>query len=394
MKIMKSSVIKKLIIILVLISILCSLSPKTVNADLGGVLAKPVFSLVANTLANINVIIAAILKDGFRTVGNTNNLENETEQMFIDPNDVFGGNIGILNANIFSGLNTSKMPDATNNIVKVVAGMYYVIRNICGLVMLAGLIYTGIRILLSANIPTKKTQYLILLQDWLMGMALLVLSHVLMTGIFYFSDTLTTALSGTFTSSGNLAYDSYKNIKSWTNWNFTKMCTYTIILGYITWLVVVFAVAYFKRFFWVLIMVIFAPVFSVMYAFGSQTKQIYSRWIKEFITTVLVQPFHCLVYGVLIGLPADLTKEVEDMSFLNLMYILMAFSMIRPAEKWLRGMFGMDKGIANMASYDSGKKSIVEPAKKIAKTAATVAAVVGTGGAALGAVKAVGRCYG
>lgn len=160
-----------------------------------------------------------------------------------------------------------------------------------------------------------------------------------------------------------------------------------------TWLDVVFMVAYFKRYFWILIMVVFAPVFSVMYAFGSQTKQIYSRWLKEFVTTVLVQPFHVLVYSVLIGIPNTMNFTASQIHWPHLAYMLMSITMIRPAEKWLRGMFGMDKGIANMASYDSGKKSIVEPAKKIAKTAATVAAVVGTGGAALGAVKAAGRCY-
>ena len=61
--------------------------------------------------------------------------------------------------------------------------------------MLAGLIFTGIRILLSANIPTKKTQYLALLQDWLIGLALLIFSHIIMVLIFEVTDAITIALS-------------------------------------------------------------------------------------------------------------------------------------------------------------------------------------------------------
>ena len=44
---------------------------------------------------------------------------------------------------------------------------------------------------------------------------------------------------------------------------------------------------------------------SSMYAFGQQTKPIYSKWIREYITTVLVQPFHMIVYSILISLPLN-----------------------------------------------------------------------------------------
>lgn len=50
---------------------------------------------------------------------------------------------------------------------KAVARIYYLLRNICGFIMLGGLIFTGIRILTSTNIPSKKSQYLYYLQDWI-----------------------------------------------------------------------------------------------------------------------------------------------------------------------------------------------------------------------------------
>lgn len=170
MKIMKSSVIKKIIIILVLISIICSLCPKSVNADLGGILAWPILTLITHSVGVFNNFLWNVLnKDQTITSSMISSVDTGH---FVEPNDIFCGKYKIFSANIFSSSGSSNAnggasPGAKDDVEKIVAGVYYVLRNMCGLVMLAGLIYTGIRILLSSNIPTKKTQYLILLQDWL-----------------------------------------------------------------------------------------------------------------------------------------------------------------------------------------------------------------------------------
>ena len=61
--------------------------------------------------------------------------------------------------------------------------------------------------------------------------------------------------------------------------------------------------------------------------------------------------------------------------------------MIRPAEKYLRSLFGMDQGIASVGSYDSGKQTF-DAMKKVAMTMAKVvggaALTVATGGAGAG----------
>ena len=104
------------------------------------------------------------------------------------------GDIKSFNANIFDYADGGDK-DILTNVTKAVAKFYVILRNICAIIMLAGLIFTGIRILLSSNIPTKKTQYLMLLQDWLIGMALLIFSHIIMILVFEMSDALVEALS-------------------------------------------------------------------------------------------------------------------------------------------------------------------------------------------------------
>ena len=59
----------------------------------------------------------------------------------------------------------------------------------------------------------------------------------------------------------------------------------------------------------------------------------------------------------------------------------------------MRRLFNMDKGVANMASYDSGKQTITDTAKAIGsavKTAVAVGSTVSTAGAAIAAMGALG----
>ena len=303
------------------------------------------------------------------------------------------GQIKSFNANIFDYAGGGNK-DILTNVTKAVAKFYVILRNICAIIMLAGLIFTGIRILLSANIPTKKTQYLMLLQDWLIGMALLIFSHIIMILVFEICDALVAALSVSI-GSGSIKWEIIKQMGG--SFDSTTQIIALTLYHWVNWLLIVFAIAYFKRFFWTCILVIFAPVMAIMYAFGQQTKQIYSNWLKEFILNAFVQPFHLVVYTVLVTFPMEIANGGNwTWSWNNgteMIYCLMGMSMIRPAEKYLRRLFQMDKGIANMASYDSGKQTITDTAKaigKAVKTAVAVGATVMTAGAAAGALGAAG----
>lgn len=303
------------------------------------------------------------------------------------------GQIKSFNANIFDYADGGST-DILTNVTKAVAKFYVILRNICAIIMLAGLIFTGIRILLSANIPTKKTQYLMLLQDWLIGMALLIFSHIIMILVFELCDALVGALSVSM-GSGSIKWEIIKQMGG--SFDSSAQTMALILYHWVNWLLIVFAIAYFKRFFWTCILVIFAPVMAVMYAFGQQTKQIYSNWLKEFILNAFVQPFHLVVYTVLVTFPMEIANGGRwTWSWNNgteMIYCLMGMSMIRPAEKYLRRLFQMDKGIANMASYDSGKQTITDTAKavgKAVKAAVAIGATVATAGAAAGAIGAAG----
>ncbi len=402
MKILKNDLSKKLIIVLIVLLLFNTIYPTMTFAwDFGGILMKPLVAFILASMVPSDIVLGMLIKwsdfksdtvenvsSAILNVGGKNSEQyDEFKDYFVGPDSIFAGEISAFNANIFNQVDSEETTPWVKA-SKAVAKFYVILRNISGLVMLIGLIFTGIRILLSSNIPTKKTQYLMMLQDWVIGMGLLIFSHIIMILIMEFTDAIVAAVRSGL-GANNLKWELVKNATI--SLNSATQIISLIMYGWILWLTVIFAIAYFKRYFWTCILVIFAPVVSVMYAFGQQTKQIYTNWLKEFIMNAMVKPFHLVVYTVLVMLPIQTTGgetgfSLTGWSITNLVYPLMAMSMIRPAEKYLRNLFGLNRGIANMASYDSGKQVV----DTVVKTAVAVGAVVATGGAAAGAMAAGG----
>lgn len=162
------------------------------------------------------------------------------------------------------------------------------------------------------------------------------------------------------------------------------------MLAYMIYLTIIFAISYFKRLMWICILIVIAPIVSIMYAFGNQTKQIYSKWLREYIMMVLIQPFHIIVYYTLVSVPLNMlgagTFEYTAMDTFTEIYALAAISMIKPAERYIMSLFGFNQGLAKMASADEGKKTFNNTVK-IVGTVAAGAATAGLGTAAMSALK-------
>ena len=58
-------------------------------------------------------------------------------------------------------------------------------------------------------------------------------------------------------------------------------------------------------------------------------------WFKEYAYNILVQPFHLIIYVVIVGTAIELATE-------NLIYAIVAIYFLIPAEKLLRKFFGFD----------------------------------------------------
>ena len=118
-----------------------------------------------------------------------------------------------------------------------------------------------------------------------------------------------------------------------------------LYIGYaICFLVLVFYTVFFcfiyaKRLLYIVFLTIIAPLVAISYPLdkmGDGKSQAFDLWLKEYIFNLLIQPFHLLLYTVLISSAFDLAGN-------NIIYCLIAIGFMTPAEKFLRKMFGFDK---------------------------------------------------
>lgn len=58
-------------------------------------------------------------------------------------------------------------------------------------------------------------------------------------------------------------------------------------------------------------------------------------WFKEYMFNLIIQPFHLILYAVLVGAALSLASE-------SLIYAVVAIYFVMPAEKLLRKFFGFD----------------------------------------------------
>lgn len=130
---------------------------------------------------------------------------------------------------------------------------------------------------------------------------------------------------------------------------------------------VIFTITYAKRLLYIMFLTVISPLVAVSYPLdkiNDGKSQAFDLWLKEYIFNLLIQPFHLLLYTILVSMAFDLAGT-------NIIYSLVAIGFMIPAEKFLRKMFGFDKastpgflnGAAGAALTMSGIQSLAKFAK-------------------------------
>ena len=282
---------------------------------------------------------------------------------------------------------------------QTVSRWYVGIRNIALVAMLIVLLYIGIRMLLS-TLASDKAKYKQMIQDWLVGLMLLFLMHYIMA----FSVTLVQKLTQVVaTGVDENAYfvafpvDENGKIVDWFNKYDLSYMLYgkdgsqlttdgtvdvnkddvgfvlypTNLLGklrldmqfdaggfsyvgyVICYLVLVFFTVYFtfiylRRVLYMAFLTMIAPIVAMTYPIdkiNDGSAQGFSKWFREYIFNLLIQPLHLLLYYMLITSAFELAGE-------NIVYSIVAIGFMIPAEKLLRSLFGFEK--ANTPSAANG----------------------------------------
>lgn len=284
---------------------------------------------------------------------------------------------------------------AKNNLGTVISKWYNSLVILSATGLLSVLVYVGIRIIISSA-SQDRAKYKNMLRDWLVAICLLFAMHFIMVAILNITSLVTSAIGkgddlGDMTTrsivilQGITGYGSgdeqspYKEIGKDADpdgyvWDledkhkdqYTSAVqklgieqrvydtgdayAHLVILFGIIGFTFIFTVKYLKRMLTIIFLILLAPISCITYPIdkmGDGKAQAYNRWFQEFFYNVLIQPFHLLIYVVLVGSAAALTG--------NVLYVIMCFAIILTAEKFIKEMFGFRDNLSSpLGAFTSG----------------------------------------
>lgn len=253
---------------------------------------------------------------------------------------------------------------------------YVAIRNMVLVGLMVVLLYIGIRIVISST-AGEKAKYKEHIKDWLIAVILVVFMHYIMA----FALTITEYITSMLNSNNELikfqtddedamkqifgdedyeqyknddgTYDLYVNLMGYArlkqqlgtvdekgnaivNWNYIG---YAIIYMTLVIYTIMFLIIYLKRVIYMAFLTMIAPLVALTYPIdkiGDGKAQAFDMWLKEYAYNLLLQPFHLLLYTMLIG-------SVMDLAVNNMIYALVALGFLIPGEKLFRRFFGFEK---------------------------------------------------
>lgn len=360
---------KKFILILVLLILFSFCYPKNVKAKL-------VDDIVAAPAKIFWILEEGIIKFLNNLFVNTINETNSMLDIKLTPENIIKGKFILFDANIFREITNDKgyydyvvggaVAEGKIILRETISGWYYALRNFAIIALLSVLVYVGIRMIMS-TVAQDKAKYKVMFKDWLVALCLVVVMHYMMIAILNICSLVTEALGagensnmiGTLTeditgilnnSKGN---EDTANGDPYTHNDMTLGDAYAkiVVMGGIIIYTFIFAVKYLKREFTIIFLILLGPVSCVTYPIDKISDgkaQAFNKWFSEFLYQVIIQPFHLLLYIVLIGSATQLADA-------NVIYAIICFAVMIPAEKFVKEMFGFkDKLGSPLTAFAGG----------------------------------------
>ena len=233
---------------------------------------------------------------------------------------------------------------------RTISYWYNTLRNIAIVGMLSVLVYIGIRIVISSA-ASDKSKFKELLKDWFIAFCILMFMHYLMSGMVELTqniseriipsvgqDYYSAEVDGNTIEYNGDKYLGLTRIKMQSS-EFSDKIVYTIIYAVFVIYTLIFALMYLKRVIYLAFLTMVAPLVAFTYPIDKMrdgSAQAFNMWFKEYMFNILIQPFHLVLYYIIIGATFNL---IDD----NPIYALVALGFLIPAERILRKFFGFDK---------------------------------------------------
>ena len=258
--------------------------------------------------------------------------------------------LAITDINIFSNTTAAGQNLVGNKLIieirTLIANWYYAFRNLVIVTYLCILIYVGIRMAIS-SVAEDKAKYKNMLKNWAVGLALVMILHVIIVVIININSQLLMLIRPTNINTGeytNLMSELFKQA-FWLD--FTTSFGSVILYSILTVLTFVFLIIYIKRMITISFLICVAPLITVTYPIdkaADNKSQILDSWLKEFISDVLIQFFHCVIYVVLVQSSIDNMLNSGPLNFGAMFVSIVMTCCIFYVEGVVKKLFGLDKG--------------------------------------------------
>lgn len=362
---------------------------KTVNsiANLAGGIVSIIYWPKRILATGIAFILDMIVANLAQTEGV--NYGKGTPITIITPYEIFFNKYKLLDINFFDFKNVES-GSMVYTIRTSVATWFYTMRIIASAILLVVLIYVGIRMALS-TIAEDKAKYKRMLFDWVCSLALIFVLQYIAIFTIYCNNAIVNALKSAMTDLssvedqiGNILLDI--GLKAVAGIGITSIAA-VLVFCFIVFQTIAFLIAYISRMIKVGFLIIISPLISLTYSIdkmGDGKAQALGNWLKEYVYTILIQPFHCVMYMAFVrtaltllvdtsavkvlGIP--LLESAEYNQLANGVLAILCLKFINDGEKIVRKIFGFqdDNSSTSLAAGLAVGMVALNSAKKIGTT--------------------------
>ena len=313
--------------------------------------------------------------------------EGNSVETFITPFDIFFNKVKLFEINFFDikddGLIISQVRAS-------VAGWYYVMRTLAAAILLVILIYVGIRMAIS-TVASDRAMYKRMLVDWVASLALIFILQYIMIFTISANDAIVNAISLVVDSEeisnvyhviAGMAIPNEISLKALKAIISLDSLAATVIFCMLVWQTLGLVFSYFNRMLKLAFLVIISPLISLTYSIdkmGDGKAQALGTWLKEFVFTILIQPFHCVIYMCFIDAAFDLLVAKSGLGGLTdgggalaaSIVAILCVKFTKEGEKIVRKIFAFkdDNSTTSLAGGMAAATMALSQAKNLGKKA-------------------------
>lgn len=316
-----------------------------------GLLTYPI-RLIAVGIGFAIEIVTTLVAYTEGTIDSSGNIDPDGSKDIITPFDILFNKVAIVDIDFFD----IKDDDTViYNIRRSVAGWYYVMRMIAAAILLCVLIYVGIRMAIS-TIASDQARYKKMLVDWVCSLAIIFILHYIIIFTFAVNDAFINALSGI--DDGTKISEATKTIRDMS----TKLFSVNSLPATIVYCMLVIQtiglfISYFNRMLKIAFLILISPLITLTYSIdkmGDGKAQALNTWLKEFVYTVMLQTFHCVIYMVFVCMALSVLEGAEGENALaGAIIAMLCIKFIKKGEELLGKIFSFSDSTSD-SSIASG----------------------------------------